>query len=441
MKPSLKLIPALISGTLLSGFGLAAEKSPVIHYLPEAQDVVQNKNDAGAVLSWLRQHAKALGIDAVVDQLQLRQTKHSLTGTHYHFQQQINGIPVWRSEVVVSVIQSRTQKAASSIRVFNNSVAVPAEIPVAKSIIDQQQALALAWSNLQSSGDLLAAPKAEMAYLVRGKQLQLVYVTSMYLNQPYGEWQQLVDAKSGEVIAVERTDLPTFKNANSEAPDGKWRFAENKQARDFAQVMQAFQQRQAAKQAMAESTASKADATALVFDPDPRTTLNDATLEDNSPAARFEGAYQTRTLRDVTVQNGVYSLKGPWVTIENFEAGAQGSVETPSTTTDGNWTAKRGDSAFNDVMTYFHLDQNQRYIQSLGFSGTKGIQELSISVDANGVDGADNSHFIPSSNKLAFGWGCVDDNEDTDVILHEYGHAINYAINNYWSGGDTGAMG
>ena len=101
----------------------------------------------------------------------------------------------------------------------------------------------------------------------------------------------------------------------------------------------------------------------------------------------------------------------------------------PSTSANGQWDAKRGNVAFNDVMTYYHIDKNQRYMQSLGFKGNKGIQEVSIEVDANGVNGTDNSHFIPSSNRMAFGHGCVDDNEDADVILHEYGHAINFSIN------------
>jgi subtilisin-like proprotein convertase family protein len=42
---------------------------------------------------------------------------------------------------------------------------------------------------------------------------------------------------------------------------------------------------------------------------------------------------------------------------------------------------------------------------------------------------------------MAFGHGCVDDSEDADVVLHEYGHAINHDINPSWGGGDMGAIG
>jgi len=125
------------------------------------------------------------------------------------------------------------------------------------------------------------------------------------------------------------------------------------------------------------------------------------------------------------------------VDILNFES----PNTAPSTTVDGNWTAQRGNNAFNDAMTYFHLDQNQRYMQSLGFTGATGIQEGPIQTDSDGLSGADNSHFIPGSNRMAFGHGCVDDNEDADVILHEYGHAIQHDISTNWFGGDTGAMG
>ena len=175
----------------------------------------------------------------------------------------------------------------------------------------------------------------------------------------------------------------------------------------------------------------------MVFDPDPRTTLNNNTLQDTSPAGSFTDAYFTRDLLDIKFNGGLYRLNGPWVDILNWES----PNTPPSTTTDGNWTATRGNNAFNDAMTYFHLDQNQRYMQSLGFTGATGIQEGPIGADTDGLSGADNSDYIPGTNRLAFGHGCVDDNEDADVILHEYGHAIQHGINASWFGGDTGAMG
>jgi len=99
----------------------------------------------------------------------------------------------------------------------------------------------------------------------------------------------------------------------------------------------------------------------------------------------------------------------------------------------------RGSNAFNDVMTYYHIDTNQRYIQ--GTLGYTNIQNLSIEADSDGLSGDDNSHYVPSTNRLAFGHGGVDDNEDVDVILHEYWHALQHGINSSWGGADTGAMG
>jgi hypothetical protein len=42
------------------------------------------------------------------------------------------------------------------------------------------------------------------------------------------------------------------------------------------------------------------------------------------------------------------------------------------------------------------------------------------------IDGRsdDNSHYSPTTKSLVFGTGGVDDAEDAEIILHEYGHAI-----------------
>ena len=451
MNIKLKPIAQSISVLLLSSASIAlSANTPVIASGQQKAeqriklielDKKDSLNQQQAVFQFLVEQNQNLAIKAPLSQLTFQKTKESLSAKHYYFEQQINGISVWRSEVIVSVFND------GKARVFDTTVAV-SQLKNNKNnslnnkvVLTEENALSKSWNNLQSSGVLLAKPTVKLAYVSLGKALKLAYITHIYTNAPQGEWQQIIDANSGEQLSVKRTDLPTFKNANADAPTGKWQFAQNSKAKSFDSVMADFSRRSLVNKSEQVAITSKADATALVFDPDPRTTLNDDSLQDNSPASAFESAYQSVTLQDVTLDNGVYRLTGPWVTLIDFETGRENSTEAPSTSNSGNWTAKRGETAFNDVMTYYHLDENQRYMQSLGFTGQKGIQELSIEVDANGVDGDDNSHFIPSSNRLAFGHGCVDDNEDVDVILHEYGHAINYSINNNWSGGDTGAMG
>ena len=47
-----------------------------------------------------------------------------------------------------------------------------------------------------------------------------------------------------------------------------------------------------------------------------------------------------------------------------------------------------------------------------------------MQVDPSGFNGADNSHYLSGSGRLAFGEGGVDDAEDADVIIHELGHGL-----------------
>ncbi|WP_144394767.1 PKD domain-containing protein [Pleionea sediminis] len=367
-------------------------------------------------------------LNELLNQVSLYKTKKSLTATHYHYQQKVNGIPVWRGELIVSIDNSD----ASKVRVFNNLYPYKSAPQKSKSTLSANRSLELSWQNLQSNGELQAEPKAELVYLPVGQRLELVYVTRINATAPRGEWEQIINANTGKLIQVYRTDLPIDKSAN--AKDKKWQFKHNKAAVSFTTALSQFQAKTAQK---TQKQGVMATGSALVFDPDPRTTLNDGSLVDTSPDSAFDAAYVTRTLEDITLADGTYSLQGPWVSIEDWDS----PTSAPSTSTTGNWDQKRGDVAFNDVMTYFHVDQNQRYMQSLGFTGDSGIQEGAIVADANGANGDDNSYFQPGANRMAFGHGCVDDNEDADVILHEYGHAINHSINSNWSGGDTGAMG
>jgi len=162
---------------------------------------------------------------------------------------------------------------------------------------------------------------------------------------------------------------------------------------------------------------------ARVFDPNPVASLNDPSLQDgnNAAAAVPDGAYRTVELEDVS-ESG--PLRGPNVALIDRQA-----PNTAPPDGSGTLVFDRGASGFEDVNAYFHIDRNQRYLQSLGYVGERAIVPYPIGVDAHAGGGSDNSFFLPSLTEigrgtLSFGEGGTDDAEDADILIHEYGHAI-----------------
>ena len=404
--------------------------TPKLQFEPKWDAPTGLQSSAVAAL-YIELMGEQYGLPADPADLELVRTRESLLGYHYIYQQKIDGIPVDRAEFIVSV----SKKDNRVYRVFNNIYPFKTAPARRMAALDLDAAYDIAWNHLRAQSDLGGPPKSRLVYTPEGEGFRLNYVIDLVLSAPDGAWSVRVDAGTGAVVSVEDTRL--IRKITSETLTAEERLAAvSGPATDRAAAFA----RQLAKQnadAQIIASGSRATGSGVVFDPDPRTTLNDNSLADNSPASYFTPAYFTRTLQDVTYSGGLYRVTGPYVNIINFESPAT----PPSTTVDGNWTAVRGNNAFNDAMTYFHLDQNQRYMQSLGFTGATGIQEGPIGTDTDGLGGDDNSHFIPSTNRLAFGHGCVDDDEDADVILHEYGHAIQHDISSNWYGGDTGAMG
>src|SRR5438128_6795758 len=91
----------------------------------------------------------------------------------------------------------------------------------------------------------------------------------------------------------------------------------------------------------------------------------------------------------------------------------------------------RSQDPFKGVNAYFAIDRSQRYLQSLGFIGTRRIVPYAIPVDPHAANGTDNSFFVvetPGIGALFFGDGGTDDAEDPDIMLHEFGHAIQESI-------------
>jgi subtilisin-like proprotein convertase family protein len=162
-----------------------------------------------------------------------------------------------------------------------------------------------------------------------------------------------------------------------------------------------------------------------VFDPNPVTTLNNPALQDQDDSAPAvpDAAYRVVELPDLASSG---PIAGPNVRLVELQPPSK-------TVTDVNQSLlfDRSADGFEEVMAYFHLDRSQRYMQSLGYTGTRRIIDHPIEVDAHAASGADNSFYVGEvfgAGRLYFGEGGVDDAEDADILLHEYGHAIQDAI-------------
>ena len=100
---------------------------------------------------------------------------------------------------------------------------------------------------------------------------------------------------------------------------------------------------------------------------------------------------------------------------------------TPPTIQSGGKTRfTRSQPEFEYYNVFFHIHQMQYHLRSLGF---EDILSEGISYDAHGSF-ADQSYFTElfSGPFLSFGIGGVDDAEDADVIIHEYGHGISNSV-------------
>ncbi|MBI4858979.1 MAG: carboxypeptidase regulatory-like domain-containing protein [Candidatus Riflebacteria bacterium] len=229
--------------------------------------------------------------------------------------------------------------------------------------VKQEEAVAAATGAAAIRGTLRGPALATLHAAPGQAASGLVYKIVLPAWQPLGDWEVLVDASSGQVLS--RRNI--IKHGN-----GKGR----------------------------------------VFAPNPVVALQNAKMrdQDDADAAVPDEAYSQVELRDL---DGSGHLKGPYVDLSR-------SAPEPARDPGGSFCYKRSDRRFEQVMAYYHIDRAQRYIQSLGFTNILNRAQV---VNAHGTT-EDNSWYSPATRELTFGDGGIDDAEDGDVILHEYGHAM-----------------
>ncbi len=342
-----------------------------------------------AARTFLRQEGNLFGLTPeAVQHLTLARVVHSDAGDHVRFRQTYQGIPVYGAEVVV------TRRARDQRITFVSSRYVP-RLNLSRTTPDLPAAKAreVALSRLPFRS-VLSVSDPELVIYPEGKG-RLAWRVVVNALDPIGDWEMFVDAHTGEVFFL----------------------------RDQAKY---------------------ANGAGLVWMPDPLTSshhyYNDTPeWADNNDADNdsLNGQRILVPLRGLTYNGTGYVLSGPFVDLQDLEGPAD-VFPTPADSTAFQYT--RFQQEFEDVLVYYHIDNIQRYFQdTLGvFFANNSAQ----AVDPHGLNGADNSHYVPSQDYIAWGEGGVDDDEDADVIIHEYGHAIQDDIVPGWgTSQEASAMG
>lgn len=319
--------------------------------------------------------------------LELHGTRAGRVGTTVRFHQQWQGVPVHGAEVSLTLQPNRTAV------MVNNSFVHKVDLPDVTPAISANRARAITLSYLNPAGPVTDEFN-DLKIVETNEGIKLAYRVSLVAMEPMGEWEVFVDAKTGEILRV--TDIAAYHKHRKEP-------------------------------AYVPFPTMVVDGTGNVWVPDPLSSAGadygDTGFSDNNDANSPELLAQqvSVTLRDITLEGGMYFLKGPWCEITDEESPNRGVFEQPTNI----WDFDREDNEFEAVNVYYHIDESMRYLnEDLGIAVAPTDYAGGVRCDPSGLNGADNSHYIGGSQRLAWGDGGVDDAEDSDVIHHELGHGL-----------------
>ena len=290
------------------------------------------------------------------------------------FQQRVRGYPVLGGEATVVAAPGRSARLAADA---TSTTATKADLSAATPRVSRARAIALAKAaggvRTIRAGD---RPSARLA-IDRRHGGALVWQVEVPAARPMRDLEALVDARSGRVL--QRANL--------------LRYATGK---------------------------------ARLYVPNPPAERGSYAKIGSKPGADHRDK-NTRALtklrRPVTLPrllHGQHCLKGRFA-VARYDHPTKAVCRRSR-----NWhTTKRANDRFEALMAYYHVDRTQAYIHSLGFSNAahNGIDDRRQHVVADAFQ-ADNSFYSPQDRKIRYGSGGIDDAEDGDVIVHEYGHSL-----------------
>ncbi|HET9477518.1 MAG TPA: M36 family metallopeptidase [Dehalococcoidia bacterium] len=319
----------------------------------------------------LAERAPELGINPAA--LRAEGVRYGLAGPYVRFQDTFDGLPIEGAQTVVGL------PGNGSAPVVAGKPGPPAQAGTPRRVTGAD-ALKISLSAAGLSPAMLSgAPTLEEMYLAAGKEAVRGWRVMLPAG-PAGTWLAGLRADTGEVLYL--TDVRRFDSGR-------------------------------------------------VFNPNPPKnsggTIPPPTDCDSAgEESVLSSQYQTPALRGRTP--GQDQLRGQYADLT--APGILGGYKPAGVASEasGNFIYGCNDDRFEEVMAYYHLDATQRKIQALGFSGQSSIMARPIPVHAHYFNDC-NAFYDPANRGLHFGDSDVctlttDAAEDADVIVHEYGHAI-----------------
>ena len=376
--------------------------------LPIAIYNIKHKVNVGTPESMAKQYLQdaknTLGLSQNdINNLKLHSSNTSLSGITVRLRQFLSNLPINKSEITVSINNS------NEVTYVMNGLDYNINIKNFTPSLTIENAKQIAYNHLNING-IKSFEKQEL-FIYSSDVTKLAYRINVMAHGLIGEWEVFVDAKSGEIFKAEDISYYCFNGDENETPE------------------------------LRSISSTLATGTGNVFNPDP---LSSATVAygtggytDNNDANSADLTSQTMsvTLLDIDNTGANYQLKGPYAEVVDSEAPFNGLYVQASS----DFSYQRFDDAFEAVSVYYHIDASMRYINTtLGITLMPYQYAGGVRVDPHGLSGSDNSYYLPGIGELAFGEGCVDDAEDSDVVHHELGHGIHDWLT---SGGASSAEG
>ena len=387
---------ALLAPTaaVVTAAGPGATAAPQAPYALSAEDITGADDSPGRSLlgrygaatgsprAWasraLEAHADRLGIDASAVRWEL--VRHSEVGTHVRGREHRGGVPVRGTDVLVSAVRGRVVQVAGSGSALPGA---PVADPIGTTLARTAALAALGVSRT------LTTPSVERVLRPVDGRLVDTYTVAVTGLAPAVAADVVVSAADGTVLGV--------------ADDGRYSGGEGH----------------------AGERAEGASFQANLFDPNPIVTARDTALR--SPfetgtgvnvivdSAELTAQMYPRTLAhldEAALQEG--RLTGPWADLVAPVGYLDQGLGEPV-------TYSRTDPRFLGAMAYHHVDAYQTWLQRIGLTEVNAQPQTLV---ATPIQGYDNSFYQPANDLIVFGGGGIPDAEDADVVLHEYGHAM-----------------